>query len=251
MNYVHLSPHFPPNYHLFSVNLARLGATVLGLADEPHEQLLPELRGALTEYYRVGDMHNYDDLLRAGGHFTHRHGKIARLDSHTEYWMETEARLRMDFNIAGPQVNEVAAIKRKSLMKAAFQRAGVPAARGAIVHTLGEARSLVTEIGYPIVAKPDVGVGAANTFRIEDTRSLERFFDTKPPVEYLIEEYVKGTIQTKEAMESGEYQACFFVKPPSVQQIMTIAETGQLMPHKSTYFFPKIWSGPLLFLFEE
>lgn len=62
-------------------------------------------------------------------------------------------------------------------------------------------------------------------------------------------EYVKGTIQTKEAMETGEYQACFFVKPPSVQQVMAVAETGVLMPHKSTYFFPKIWSGPLIYLF--
>lgn len=62
-------------------------------------------------------------------------------------------------------------------------------------------------------------------------------------------EYVKGTGPTKEAMETGEYQACFLVKPPSVQQVMTIAETGQLMPHKSTYFFPKIWSGAVLHLF--
>lgn len=62
-------------------------------------------------------------------------------------------------------------------------------------------------------------------------------------------EYVKGTDQTKEVMGSCEYQACFFVKPPTVQQVMTIAETGQKMPHKSTYFFPKIWSGTLLYLF--
>jgi uncharacterized protein (DUF1015 family) len=64
-------------------------------------------------------------------------------------------------------------------------------------------------------------------------------------------EYVKGTGPTKDAMDTGEYQACFFVKPPTVQQVMAIAETGQLMPHKSTYFFPKIWSGAVLYLFRE
>jgi len=62
-------------------------------------------------------------------------------------------------------------------------------------------------------------------------------------------DYVKGTGPTKLAMASGEYQACFFVKPPTVQQVMAIAKTGQKMPHKSTYFFPKIWSGTLLHLF--
>ena len=130
MNHVHLSPHFPPNYYLFAVHLARLGVTVLGLADEPYDNLRPELRSVLTEYYRVGDMHHYDELLRACGYLTHRYGRLSRLESHSEYWMETEARLRTDFNIVGPRLSDIAAYKRKSLMKASFGAAGVPAARG-------------------------------------------------------------------------------------------------------------------------
>lgn len=64
-------------------------------------------------------------------------------------------------------------------------------------------------------------------------------------------DYVKGTAPTKEAMGTGEYQACFFVKPPTVQQVMAVAQSGQKMPHKSTYFFPKIWSGTLFYLFDR
>ena len=45
MNYVYLSPQFPPNYHLFCVHLRRLGVSVLGLADEPYEWLRPEVKG--------------------------------------------------------------------------------------------------------------------------------------------------------------------------------------------------------------
>jgi len=71
---------------------------VLGLADAEYDALRPELRQALTEYYRVSDMHNYDELVRALGYFTHRYGKLDRLDSMNEYWLETEARLREDFN---------------------------------------------------------------------------------------------------------------------------------------------------------
>lgn len=74
----------------------------------------------------------------------------------------------------------------------------------------------------------------------------EQMLDTKVNIEY-----VKGTGPTKELMESDEYQACFFVKPPTVEQVMSIAQTGQKMPHKSTYFYPKIWSGALLYLFDE
>jgi uncharacterized protein (DUF1015 family) len=64
-------------------------------------------------------------------------------------------------------------------------------------------------------------------------------------------EYVKGTPAAKELMETGEFQACFFVKPPTVEQVMAVAQAGLKMPHKSTYFFPKIWSGTLLHLFDR
>jgi len=62
-------------------------------------------------------------------------------------------------------------------------------------------------------------------------------------------EYVKGIGPTKDAMATGEYQACFFVKPPTVGQVMAVAQTGEKLPHKSTYFYPKIWSGALLYTF--
>ncbi|NCU31754.1 MAG: carboxylate--amine ligase, partial [Candidatus Moranbacteria bacterium] len=97
MNYVYLSPHFPPNYFNFCVALKRLGVNVLGLGDVAYDSLRPELKAAFTEYYRVDDLHNYDQLLRAMGYLTHKHGKIDGIDSNNEYWLETEALLRTDF----------------------------------------------------------------------------------------------------------------------------------------------------------
>jgi len=117
MNFVMLSPHFPPHYYQFCVQLRALGANVLGLADEPYDYLTPELKNALNEYYYVPNMHSYDDMLRALGYFTFKWGKIDGLDSHNEYWMDTEARLRTDFNIDGIKVKDLPIIKRKSLMK--------------------------------------------------------------------------------------------------------------------------------------
>jgi biotin carboxylase len=210
MNYVYLSPHFPPNYYLFCVHLSRLGVQVLGLADEPYEQLRPELRSALTRYYRVDDLHNYDQLLRACGYFIHRYGRLDRFDSHTEYWMETEARLRTDFNIPGPKLSNLEAIKRKSHMKRVFTEAGVAVARGRVVHTLEQARGLIAEVGYPVVAKPDVGVGAANTFRIDAAADLDRFFATKPPAEYLLEEFIEGPILTFDGLTDTDGNLVFF-----------------------------------------
>lgn len=200
MNFVFLSPHFPPNYYQFAVALKKLGVNVLGLADENFDTLRPELKAALTEYYRVNDMHNYDELVRALGFFTHKYGKLDRLDSHNEYWLETEARLRTDFNIPGIRMDQIDHIKRKSRMKEAFVQVGIKVASGGVVREMDEALAIIRQTGYPLVAKPDVGVGAAATYKIQDVNELKSFFETKPPVEYILEEFVDGQITTYDGL---------------------------------------------------
>jgi hypothetical protein len=177
-------------------------------------------------------MLNYDELLRACGYLTHRHGKITRLDSHSEFWLETEARLRTDFNVPGPQLADIAQFKRKSLMKETYQRVGVPVARGLIAQSISEALALVAETGFPLVAKPDVGVGAANTFRIDDEAGLQRFFATKPPGDYIIEEFVPGTICTFDGLADQNGNPVFI---GSLQYSHGVMETVNEDRH--IYFF--------------
>ena len=205
MNFVYLSPHFPPNYYLFAVNLRSFGANVLGLADEPYDQLRPELKRALTEYYHVRDLHNYDDLVRAMGYFTHHYGKLDRIDSHNEYWLETEARLRTDFNLFGFKVEDMPRVKCKSEMKEVFKKAGVAVARGKVARSPDEAREFVAEVGYPIIAKPDVGVGAAKTYKIHNAQELEDFL-ARHLQDYILEEFVEGTIQTFDGLTDREVE---------------------------------------------
>jgi len=107
MNYVYLSPHFPTNYYPFVIKLREAGANVLGIGDCPYDQLSYSLKRYLTEYYRVSEMHHYDELIRAVGYFTHRYGKIDRFESHNEYWLEAESQIRTDFNISGPKTTDM------------------------------------------------------------------------------------------------------------------------------------------------
>ncbi len=220
MNFVFLSPHFPPNYYLFCVHLRRFGATVLGLADEPYEALRPELRDALSEYYRVYDLHDYDSLIRALGYFTHRYGKIDGLDSHNEYWLETEARLRTDFNIPGLDNRQITRVKRKSEMKKQFVKAGVAVARGKVVSTLQQARQFIAEVGYPVVAKPDVGVGAAKTYKINGEQDMDFFWRDKLPTPYLLEEFVSGQIFTFDGLVDQNGHIVFYTSHYYSQGIM-------------------------------
>ncbi len=200
MNVVFLSPHFPPNWWHFCRGLRQAGATVLGLGDAPYDWLSAELRGTLTEYFKVNDMHNYDELLRALGHFTHRYGKIDRLDSLNEYWLETEARLRTDFNVPGIDRRAIAQMKRKSLMKGRFARAGLRVPRGRVCRSARAARTFIGQVGYPVVAKPDAGVGAARTYKLESDDDLDRYLRDKLPVDYILEECLTGTLLTYDGL---------------------------------------------------
>ena len=209
MNIVFLSPHFPPNWFEFAVGLQRAGATVLGIGDAPYDELRPELRAALTEYYRVGDMATYDDLVRAMGWFTHRYGKVDHVDSLNEYWLETEAQLRTDFNVPGLHTDDVAIVKRKSLMKERFERAGLGPARGRVCRSPAELREFVAEVGFPVVAKPDSGVGAARTYKLSDEVDLERYLRDKPAVDYIVEEFVSGQIVTFDGLANSHGEVVF------------------------------------------
>lgn len=220
MNFVFISPHFPPNYYLFCVHLRRYGVNVLGLADEPYESLRPELRQALNEYYRVYDLHDYNSLLRALGYFTHRYGKIQGIDSHNEYWLETEARLRTDFNIPGLNLKQIDKVKKKSKMKEMFIKAGVAVARGKVVSNLQQASQFVAEVGYPVVAKPDVGVGAAKTYKINGEEDLQAFWRDKLPTPYLLEEFVSGQIFTFDGLVDQNGQIVFYTSHAYSQGIM-------------------------------
>lgn len=238
MNFVYLSPHFPPNYYQFCQHLYFLGVNVLGLADEPYDLLRPELRQVLTEYYRVNDMHNYDELVRALGYFTHRYGKLDRIDSQNEYWLETEAQLRSDFNMVGLKREDMPPIKRKSIMKQMFIKAGVPVAAGRVVHTLAQAKRLIQDTGYPVVAKPDSGVGAAATHKIHSDQELEHFFQIKPAVEYIMEEYVQGEICTFDGLTDQDGNLVFYTSHQYSQGVMETVNQDDLIYYYSMRDIP-------------
>jgi len=46
-----------------------------------------------------------------------------------------------------------------------------------------------------------------------------------------------------EEIKSGRYDAGFFINHTRIEQVREIAGAGLIMPHKSTYFYPKVISG--------
>ena len=209
MNFVYLFPDFPPNFRLFSRRLAELGVKVLGVGEAPLESLDRSLREALHDYYRVRDMHNRDEVVRALGWLTHRHGKLDRLDSHAEYWLETEAALRSDFNIPGIRAEAIGPMKSKSRMKEIFRQAGLQVAPGRVVANLQEAEAFFREVGKAVVAKPDIGVGAAGTYKLESLDQLRDFYAEKPRHGYFLEEYIEGALYSFDGLVDRDGKLVF------------------------------------------
>ncbi len=201
MNFIFVSPNFPHTYWNFCDRLRRGGANVLGIGDAPYDGLEDGLKASLTEYYKVDSLGNYDEVFRAVAFFSFKYGKIDWIESLNEYWLEQDARLRTDFNITtGIQEDRIGFIKEKSQMKQIYINAGIPTARQSKVTTLEAARAFIEEVGYPVVVKPDNGVGAANTWKLSSDLELERFFGDLPQIPYVMEEFIEGDLVSYEAI---------------------------------------------------
>ena len=162
MNFVFIAPDFPDNYRHFCDRLKKNGVNVLGIGEAPYDALNEMLRNALTEYYKVDSLEDYDQVYRAVAYLAFRHGRIDWIESNNEYWLSMDAHLRQDFNVkTGVQPHELSLWQSKSAMKPVYQAAGIPSARQHKVTTPEAALSFIEEVGgYPVFAKPEVGVGA-------------------------------------------------------------------------------------------
>lgn len=228
-NFIIISPHFPETYYQFAQALKRNGFRVLGVGDASYFEISYELRSCLDEYYCCYDMENYENEKRAVACFRNKYGIIDYLESNNEYWLERDSWLRNDFNIPnGVRPDELKSWQHKSLMKDLYKKAGVPVADYIIVTDKENLLRFIDKVGYPVFAKPDVGVGASNGYKIKNSGDVDEFFDKKDPdITYICEQFITGNIVSFDGICDDESNVVFCASnifPPSVADI---AEEGK------------------------
>ena len=227
-NFVFLSPNFPSSYWKFCAELKNNGMRVLGVGDSPYDELSQNLRDSLHEYYKVSNLENYDEVFRAVAFFTYKYGKIDWLESNNEYWLMRDAKLRTEFNICtGFKDADMERIKLKSAMKAYYAKAGLPTARYHLVEGYEDAAEFAHKVGYPVVVKPDNGVGASNTYKLKCDDDLHFFIDHKDDNIYIMEEFVNGHVETFDAIIDANGKPIFEsgnVTPHSLMDIVNNSE---------------------------
>jgi uncharacterized protein (DUF1015 family) len=72
---------------------------------------------------------------------------------------------------------------------------------------------------------------------------LEGIFGIRPEQALEHISYTSSEVQAIEAVNTGEAQLAFLVEPSTVDDLMKIADAGDRMPPKSTFFWPKVPAG--------
>jgi len=169
--------------------------TVLGIGDEPYEQLNDELKNNLTEYCCVTDLANLRWMKNTVSYLTWKYGHLDFIESNNEWWLFSDSFLREFVSVdTGFLPGEMEKIKYKSQMKTYFQKAGVKVSRYIMADTLEKSKEFAAQVGYPIFAKPDCGVGANETYKIDNEVQLKAFHERHFVDPYIIEEYIDGYI---------------------------------------------------------
>jgi len=59
-------------------------------------------------------------------------------------------------------------------------------------------------------------------------------------------DYIRGREKALDMLKEGGYQGAFIMNPTRIDQVKEIADRGEKMPQKSTDFYPKLLTGPVL-----
>lgn len=223
--FLFISPHFPDSYYQFVKAIKKRGFITLGIGDAPYYEIPQGLKDSLDEYYTCYNMDNFDNEVNAVKYFLSKYGQIDYIESNNEYWLEKDAKLREIFNVPnGVRPHQLEFYQHKSLMKQYYEKAGVKVAQWTLVDSLEQMREFVKKVGYPIFAKPDMGVGAEGDFKINNLDDLKHFLEVKNPnVKYIAEQYIDGNIVSFDGVSNSKAEVIFCtsnVFPPSVADVV-------------------------------
>lgn len=228
MNLIFISPNFPTYYWNFCKSLKDRGVTVLGIGDAPYDGLMSETRDNLAEYYKVNNLQDYNEVYRAVAFFISKYGRIDYIESQNEFWLELEAKLREDFNIYhGFRPAELEAMKYESKMKAVYASVGVPTARYVVFKDDQELYDFCDEVGFPIVVKPDNGVGASSTYKLKNKEEVTYFLNNwNRNISFIAEEYVYGHVETFDGVTDSQMNVLICTSHVMMNSIMDNVNEG-------------------------
>lgn len=218
-----ISPGYPAEMPHFTEGLARMGATVFGLGDQPQEALPDGVRRCLAGHVRVADL--WDEAAVVEQVRREAYGAGVRIDRVECLWepaMLLAARLREALGCPGLTVEGTVPFRDKEAMKLALDAAGIRTPWHKRCRSFEECRAAAAEVGFPLIVKPIAGAGSTDTHRVESAAQFERVLPTLRHVaEVSIEEYVEGDEFTFDTICAGGrilFENISFYRPRPIEE---------------------------------
>jgi ATP-grasp domain len=200
-----VQPGFPAEVPYYVRGLARQGAHVLGVGDQPASTLPGPTKEALAAYLRVPGrvLWQAPSLIEAVRGWD-LPVKLERVECLWEVTMELSAELRRAFGLPGLQPHEAVLFRDKNAMRRALDAAGIRNPRYAKARSRAEVAAAAERVGFPLVIKPTAGAGSAQTYRVDSMADLERLLPVFESVdEVVLEEFVEGDEFTFDTLSAG------------------------------------------------
>ena len=203
MNILVIQPGFPAEIPYFVRGLARMGARVIGIGDQPQSMLTDVAKEGLAAYVRTPEVWNADAVIRA----LKQQNLASILDRVECLWepgMILAAQIRETLGLPGMDAEHTTLFRDKETMKHALDRAGIRTPRHFRAHSENECRAAVGKIGFPCIIKPIAGAGSANTYRLDSDEDLEQTLPLLRGVaEVGVEEFIEGREYTFDTICAG------------------------------------------------
>jgi biotin carboxylase len=192
MNVLMVSPGFPAEMPFFTRALRQVGASVIGIGDQPDSALPPIARDSLSAYFKTQSFSDEGafagDVLEIAKRI-----RLDRIECLWEPLLITVARLREKLGLPGMTVDGTVPFRDKEIMKQKLDRAGIRTPRHASSTTVTGCHEAAERIGFPLVIKPVAGAGGQDTYRVDSAEGLGHVIERVRHVpEVSLEEFIEG-----------------------------------------------------------
>jgi hypothetical protein len=222
VNIVMISPGYPVEMAYFTRALSAVGATVIGVGDQPASALPDAARDALAHYEHV--TLSDEGAVLGALHGLARHVSIDQVECLWEPYMLLAARIRESFGVPGMTVEQTVPFRDKERMKRAIDAAEIRTPWHVSATTVAAVWEAAERVGYPLIVKPIAGAGSADTYRVDSAPELA---DVLPSLRHVpevsVEEFIDGeefTFDTVCANGSILFENVMWYRPRPLQMRM-------------------------------
>ncbi len=194
MKFLYIAPEFPANYKNFLISLKNEGIDVYAIGEADFFSMPEDLQTSI-KWYEKANLSDFQEVNRALDHI----GPIDIVESHDEHWLRLESMINSRFNLSGIKTDFIDTWKKKSVMKKIFKQNNFMVAKGELVQNTNQAITFCDSIGYPVILKPNEGVGAQGVYKVYNENELQKVL-TSINTEYLIEEFIDVPIVTYDGL---------------------------------------------------